>query len=119
MKTYAEKLKDPRWQKMRLEILQRDDFTCRDCGDKESTLHVHHCLYLTGKNPWEYMDSELRTLCMSCHETRHNIENDAVLEFKRMIADLDQGEIFNLMMQCLDIQACGLKPVIINKEDLK
>ncbi len=26
---YASKLKDPRWQKKRLEILQRDDFACQ------------------------------------------------------------------------------------------
>jgi len=26
--TYSEKLKDPRWQKKRLEILSRDNFTC-------------------------------------------------------------------------------------------
>ncbi len=29
--TYAEQLKDPRWQKRRLEILQRDEWRCL-CG---------------------------------------------------------------------------------------
>lgn len=38
---YLEKLKDPRWQKRRLEIFQRDEFTCQVCFDTESTLHVH------------------------------------------------------------------------------
>lgn len=66
--TYAEKLKDPRWQKKRLEILQRDDWTCQICKDKESTLHVHHKYYMKNVEPWDYEDHLLVTLCESCHE---------------------------------------------------
>ena len=33
---YSEKLKDPRWQKKRLEILERDNFRCQYCGDKNA-----------------------------------------------------------------------------------
>jgi 5-methylcytosine-specific restriction endonuclease McrA len=47
---YSEKLKDPRWQKKRLEILSGDDFTYQYCGNTEETLHVHHYVY-TGE-PW-------------------------------------------------------------------
>ena len=65
---YSEQLKDPRWQKKRLEILQRDDFTCQVCGDKESTLHVHHKCYTKGKKPWEYEAYSLITLCEECHK---------------------------------------------------
>ena len=39
-KTYLEKLKDPRWQKKRLEILERDGWKCMACGEKEKTLRV-------------------------------------------------------------------------------
>ncbi len=67
-KKYSEKLKDPRWQRMRLEILNRDDFTCQICYDKESTLHVHHKLYKRGAEPWEYEPDLLVTLCEDCHE---------------------------------------------------
>jgi len=62
---------DPRWQKMRLEIMQRDDFTCRDCRDKEKTLNVHHAYYVKGRRPWEYPAFSLETLCRDCHEERH------------------------------------------------
>lgn len=31
--TYSQKLRDPRWQKKRLEILERDSFTCQHCHD--------------------------------------------------------------------------------------
>lgn len=66
-KTYSEKLKDPRWQRRRLEILNRDNFTCQKCADTEKTLHVHHRWYKAGKEPWEYPDDILITLCESCH----------------------------------------------------
>jgi len=66
--TYSEKLKDPRWQKKRLEILSRDEFTCRHCFEDGETLHVHHLVYKRGQNPWEYDNEDLVTLCESCHE---------------------------------------------------
>mgnify|MGYP000949982809 CR=1 len=65
---YSEKLKDPRWQKRRLEIMNRDDFTCRKCGDKTKTLNVHHLSYIKGRDPWDYRDDILVTLCEDCHK---------------------------------------------------
>lgn len=65
--TYAEKLRDPRWQRKRLEILERDKWTCAICEDKESTLHVHHKHYRDGLDPWDYEDGNLTTLCERCH----------------------------------------------------
>ena len=65
---YKEKLLDPRWQKKRLEILQRDDFACKKCRDKTSTLHVHHRRYLQGCEPWDVPNNVLVTLCEDCHE---------------------------------------------------
>lgn len=65
-KTYSEKLRDPRWQKKRLFILNRDEFTCQWCQDKESTLHIHHLKYKG--EPWEVEDEFLITLCENCHQ---------------------------------------------------
>lgn len=67
-KTYIELLRDPRWQKKRLEILNRSDFHCEGCGREDKTLHVHHRLYRKGAKPWEYADTELDALCENCHE---------------------------------------------------
>lgn len=70
--SYSEQLKDPRWQKKRLEIFNRDKFTCVQCGNFKSTLHVHHANgYQNGLMPWEYPDVELLTLCESCHTKEH------------------------------------------------
>ena len=66
--TYKEKLLDPRWQKKRLEILNRDRFCCQICGDEENTLHIHHLVYKNVSCPWEYKEEELVTLCATCHE---------------------------------------------------
>jgi hypothetical protein len=67
-KNYYEKLKDPRWQKKRLEILERDKWACRNCGDKDSTLHIHHIFYVPKTEPWEIPNGLLITLCEDCHK---------------------------------------------------
>lgn len=74
-KTYWEKLKDPRWQKKRLEALQSADFKCQACYDSEQTLHVHHKQYFKGREPWEYEVMQLAVLCESCHSAQHESED--------------------------------------------
>jgi len=69
---YNEFLKNPRWQKMRLEILERDNWTCRNCGNTEEMLMVHHTYYAKGKRPWEYPAESLITLCHYCHSDIHD-----------------------------------------------
>ncbi len=66
--TYLEKLKDPRWQIKRLEILERDENECRRCHTCEIRLEVHHLRYIKNHEPWEYENEDLITLCMFCHE---------------------------------------------------
>lgn len=65
MSKYSEKLKSPKWQKKRLEILSRDNFTCLGCGDTETELHVHHVKYT--KEPYNAPNEDLQTLCKHCH----------------------------------------------------
>lgn len=63
--TYVEKLRHPKWQKKRLEIFERDGFTCTKCGDTETELQVHHLKY-TGE-PWDAPSENLVTVCKHCH----------------------------------------------------
>lgn len=65
--SYSDLLKDPRWQRKRLEVLERADFACEHCGATEMTLHVHHTHYKKGRKPWEYEGSTLLCLCENCH----------------------------------------------------
>lgn len=76
-KTYVEKLNDPRWQKKKNKILDRDFYICQFCGDGNSTLHVHHKKYNKGE-PWEIEDRFLITLCQSCHEKEPEAMNHAM-----------------------------------------
>lgn len=92
---YSDLLKDPRWQKKRLQILERDKFTCRSCYDNESTLHVHHLIYDSDLKPWKYNDEDLITLCEVCHK--------AVTYLDRMLANADFGfETISLVVKLLN-----------------
>lgn len=94
---YRRKLKDPRWQKMRLEIFNRDGFKCQYCGTKKETLHVHHLEYLPDLDPWQYPIESLITLCESCHEDETNYRREqeerligTLREIGFSVSDLDQ-----------------------------
>lgn len=87
--SYSEKLKDPRWQKRRLEIFNRDNFTCRRCGDTKSTLHVHHKYYENGMEPWDYPEESLITFCEDCHECEQKELFEYLELFKNVIKRSD------------------------------
>lgn len=74
---YAEKLEDPRWKAKRLEILKRDNCTCQWCGSTKN-LQVHHHYYVWGREPWEYDDKALITVCRRCHKWRHSTHQNRV-----------------------------------------
>ena len=69
--SYSEKLKDPRWDKKRKEILKRDKFSCQLCESVETELQVHHKYYITNTDPWDYEDECFISLCTSCHKEEH------------------------------------------------
>lgn len=81
VKSYWEKLRDPRWQKKRLEVMNRDDFSCVRCSAKDKTLNVHHLFYDRVSDPWEYDLDVLHTLCDECHK----LEEEAKKKFCKMI----------------------------------
>jgi len=70
---YQEGLEDPR---LRVQILKRDNQSCRICGKQEG-LQVHHRQYhrykSTGEwsHPWEYHPVLLLTVCDRCHASGH------------------------------------------------
>lgn len=96
--TYYQKLKHPKWQKKRLEILTRDNFTCQECQDKDSTLHVHHKTYVYGNDPWDYHDNNFISLCENCHKEEEFYKE----EFNSVISDglmcgLSYKEMWHIM----------------------
>jgi len=101
-KKYSEKLKDPRWQKIRLKVLERDGWACRKCLADDRTLHVHHLYYVSGKEPWEYDLDALMTLCEECHQDEY--------EYRREAEDklLEVCRILKLWADEVDTLACDL-----------
>jgi len=73
---YIEKLKDPRWQKLRLQVFERDGWACMVCGSDRETLNVHHLYYESGNEPWEYPLEALLTLCQDCHQSMTDLQNN-------------------------------------------
>ena len=72
--SYNSKLRDARWQRKRLEVMNRDKWTCRCCGvyGDGVVFNVHHAYYESGKNPWEYPSDSLVTWCSDCHSIMHD-----------------------------------------------
>lgn len=77
-KTYSELLLSEMWKAKRKEILERDGRKCRSCSSAKN-LQVHHKQYhichVTGqkKEPWNYANRYLITLCNDCHQTGHQL----------------------------------------------
>ena len=67
---FFEQYQNPRWQKIRLAIFERDDWACTSCGESTEQLHVHHDKY-TSRVPWLEPMENLRTVCGYCHEKLH------------------------------------------------
>ena len=74
MSKYWELLRDPRWQKKRLEVMEKAGFACQHCDSKTKTLNVHHGYYAKGKMPWEYEIDSLECLCEECHESFQEVK---------------------------------------------
>jgi 5-methylcytosine-specific restriction endonuclease McrA len=63
------KLAADAYEQLRLEVLQRDNWRCQNCGRREN-LEVHHKKMRSQGGD----DSELNliTLCSTCHERVHS-----------------------------------------------
>lgn len=111
-KSYSEKLKDPRWQKKRLLILERDNWECTRCQEREKTLNVHHIEY--SREPWDTPDDLLTTLCEDCHES---IESFKKLSHRLLCstAGSELEEILKVIEQ-EDYRTCVLSEVCHNEK---
>jgi hypothetical protein len=106
-KTYAEKLRDPRWQRLRLEVMQRAKFACEKCSADDRTLNVHHKIYRKGADPWQYETSELECLCEDCHEEKHELiaalnEAVALLDHAYLEELVGYAEALAAKFQCIE-----------------
>jgi 5-methylcytosine-specific restriction endonuclease McrA len=96
MITYYEKLKDPKWQKIRLKIFNRDKWKCVICENEDQTLHVHHTYYKKNSEPWDYDLDTLKTLCSQCHKFQHETIPNVKEELFITIFKLGYWDSFDL-----------------------
>ena len=76
-------------------VLNRDNYTCQICGEKDSRLEVHH-IQFRGKGGSNRMDN-LVTLCSNCHGKIHNGE----LEFSKPVKSFKHASHMNIMRKRL------------------
>ncbi len=69
---YGAYLNSSAWQIKRKQILGRDNYLCQFCKEEKAT-QVHHLSYDNLGNECEF---ELLSVCHSCHQIIHNIENN-------------------------------------------
>jgi hypothetical protein len=92
--------RDPRWQKKRLEVLERAEWCCQACGDDEKELHVHHAYYTGNKKPWEYPDDSLSALCDACHKYAEELRQS----IKRIgTFPIEVQEAFDQLIKAFDL----------------
>lgn len=70
MSKYNDYLKSDKWRELRLSVLERDKYTCRECGAKNK-LHIHHLKY---DNVFNEPLEDLIVLCEKCHSLIHKIK---------------------------------------------
>lgn len=110
---YSDQLKSPKWQKKRLEILNRDNFKCKICGDIETQLHVHHKKYIKGCKAWEYPDDNFVSLCCHCHLVTEFLKESGIV-----IISIKQPYRDNILVTCVYIDildSLNISLLFINK----
>jgi hypothetical protein len=104
MLSIQEQYNHPLWQRKRLEILDRDGWTCR-CCDKESSdkipiqFHVHHLWYERDLLIWEIDNEGLVTVCDECHKKLHNelAKTAGIIAFRILSGDIDAIDLVNYL----------------------
>lgn len=93
---WKDQYKHPQWQRRRLEALKSAEFSCENCGDSDTQLHVHHKRYVKGRKIWEYGPEELCVMCEYCHEEWHK-EKSMLDQLLAMMGVEAIGDIYALV----------------------
>lgn len=107
-KSYFEKLKDPRWQKKRLECFDHYGWKCELCGDNSQQLQIHHKEYLKGWQPWDYDFKQLAVLCHTCHAmTTYHDSLTYLLSFIPMAGSVNRDKLAFFVAGLTGMQMAG------------
>lgn len=111
---YYELLRHPKWQRKRLEILERDGFACLECGEENKTIQVHHSYYESNLKPWEYPSDSLHSLCEDCHKQAQRLMLDLRRQFGRIGPISD---VARLLGYAMGLEAQAIPPTLVRPRD--
>lgn len=63
-----------RWRLFRWSILERDGFTCTDCGKRGGRMEVDHIIPVRDAPDRGFDPENCQTLCPACHARKTNSE---------------------------------------------
>jgi len=69
--TYLAQLRHPKWQRKRLEVLQRDGWIVRAAQKGDYAVYADGSKAPIVTGAWEYSGDDLTSLCEDCHELTH------------------------------------------------
>jgi len=105
--SYAELLRDPRWQRLRLYVMERDGWACVYCKASHRNLQVHHKHYEKGLAPWEYPASVLVTACEDCHGRITDLKKRA----DEVIGEMTPDELVDAIDHLGQFRTVTLRPL--------
>lgn len=112
MPEYKQKLKNTKWDFVRKEILKRDNYTCVNCHQDATKMHVHHTYYDLDLEPWEYDYDSLITLCENCHNEHHRTDKF----LNKVIVDAINKCFFDKYAKLLIAAAFEVKAIELREE---
>lgn len=68
--SYDDYLNSEHWRRLRARKFAEVGEACQECGDRASSLHVHHLTY--ARKGYELL-SDLQVLCEDCHARTHGL----------------------------------------------
>lgn len=115
---YWSYIKSNKWKRKKAKTISRDDGKCRICGTKYRVLHVHHLTYRRFEDEW---DSDLVTLCNSCHKEVHDIIDQYELDLSRANREIHgEWEILPHMRHApgdlVNIVLCSIRGITYNED---
>ena len=72
-----------KYSNWRLKVYERDEFTCRECGQKGGKLNAHHQFSWTKFPSLRYELWNGITLCVNCHKKEHSKKQEGKNEYSK------------------------------------
>jgi hypothetical protein len=85
------------------------------CGGEKSTLNVHHKYYIFEREPWNYPDNLLVTLCESCHESEEDFKEVQKDFIKVLLSKGYTNFYLSLILEQLQIMTGNEAVMILNR----